>query len=66
MKKNDKTAQCVEWLEDYLTGKSVPCNEVRMAAFAKGFTRRDLQRARMELNVVSGAITTWSLPEAKA
>lgn len=63
MRKNNKSSQCTEWLEKYLAGKTLPCEEVREAAFAKGFTRRELQIARVELGVVSGAITTWSLPE---
>ena len=63
MKKNDKTAQCPAWLKTYLSGKIAPCDEVREAAFAEGYTRRELQQARMELGVVSGSITTWGLPK---
>lgn len=56
-------SECAVWLRKFLGGKVLPCEEVRAAAFAEGFTKRELQVARVELNVISGAITTWSLPE---
>lgn len=52
-----------DWLKNFLTGKTLPCEEVREAAFKAGFTKRELQAARAGLEVISGSVTTWSLPE---
>lgn len=57
---------CAVWLSKFLKGRTLPCDEVREAAFQENFTRKDLLKARIELNVVPKAITTWSLPEGEA
>lgn len=57
---------CKIWLKAYLAGKILPCEEVRDAAFKAGFTKRELQVARAQLGVISGSVTTWSLPEDDA
>lgn len=62
MKNEDKAEKCAVWLQAYLGGRTLPCEEVRDAAYAAGFSKKDLQQARAELRVVPGSITTWSLP----
>lgn len=62
MKKEDKAEKCVAWLHAYLGGRTLPCEEVRNAAYTAGFSKRDLQQARAELHIIPGSITTWSLP----
>lgn len=66
MKNTEKAAQCAAWLESYLGKRVLPCEEVREAAYAAGFTKKDLQQARAVLHVVPGSITTWALPAEDA
>lgn len=63
MKPKDRSQQCADWLKAYLAGKTLPCEEVRKAAFAEGFTKQELRIARAMLGVIPGMITTWELPE---
>ena len=62
-KKEAIMTDCAIWLQEYLKGGALPCETVRDAAYAAGFSKRELQVARAELGVIPGSVTTWSIPE---
>ena len=56
-----------EWLSAVLAGGALPTHEVTARAKLAGYKRKDLKRARMELNVqtinAGGVAWLWALPE---
>ena len=40
MKKEDKAEKCVAWLHAYLGDRTLPCEEVRNAAYAAGIFQK--------------------------